>query len=133
MDAWKKRVERLPATALETIAADVVAMHPEYHRLLEAGDDAVDKDWSPDQGDTNPFLHLSLHLAITEQLQIDQPPGIRAAYQQLLARSGDSHEALHHILDCLAETIWRAQRDQKPLDSASYLALMQEKIQAHGA
>lgn len=130
VEAWKKRVDRLPATPLETIAADVVSMHPEYHRLLEGNEDALEKDWNPDQGDTNPFLHLSLHLAIAEQLQIDQPPGIRAAYQQLLPRSGDNHEALHHLLDCLAETIWRAQRDQKPLDSEHYLALMEEKVRS---
>ena len=127
-EAWKKRLERLPASPLETLAADIVAMHPEYHRLLEGKDEALDKDWRPEQGETNPFLHLSLHLAIAEQLQIDQPPGIRGAFQQLQMRSDDSHEALHHILDCLAETIWRAQREQKPLDSETYLALIQDKV-----
>jgi putative protease len=74
MDAWRKRREALPATPLETMAADIIGLHPEYHALLESGEDALSRDWSPDQGDTNPFLHLSLHLSIAEQLQIDQPP-----------------------------------------------------------
>lgn len=129
MDAWRKRREALPATPLETMAADIIGLHPEYHALLESGEDALSRDWSPDQGDTNPFLHLSLHLSIAEQLQIDQPPGIRAAYQALLEKSGDAHDALHHILDCLAETVWRAQRDQQPLDGAAYVACMQKKAQ----
>lgn len=129
MDAWRKRREALPATPLETMAANIIGLHPEYHALLESGEDALARDWSPDQGDTNPFLHLSLHLSIAEQLQIDQPPGIRAAYQALLEKSGDAHEALHHILDCLAETVWRAQRDQQALDGAAYVACMQKKAQ----
>lgn len=129
MDAWRKRREALPATPLETMAANIIGLHPEYHALLESGEDALARDWSPDQGDTNPFLHLSLHLSIAEQLQIDQPPGIRAAYQALLEKSGDAHDALHHILDCLAETVWRAQRDQQPLDGAAYVACMQKKAQ----
>ena len=129
MDAWRKRREALPATPLETMAANIIGLHPEYHALLESGEDALARDWSPDQGDTNPFLHLSLHLSIAEQLQIDQPPGIRAAYQALLEKTGDAHEALHHILDCLAETVWRAQRDQQALDGAAYVACMQKKAQ----
>lgn len=125
-DAWRKRRDRLPATPLETVAGDVVALHPEYHSLLAASVKALDRDWSPDSGDTNPFLHLSLHLAIEEQLVIDQPPGIVAAYQQLLSQRGDRHEALHAILDCLAETLWRSQRDKLPLDSKVYLELLNQ-------
>ncbi|HNO64650.1 MAG TPA: DUF1841 family protein [Thauera aminoaromatica] len=120
IDAWKKRREKLPATALETLAADLVDVHPEYHALLEA-EDALTREWTPEQGETNPFLHLSLHLAIEEQLSIDQPPGIRAAFDRLLARRGDRHDALHAVLDCLGEMVWRAQRDRLPPDGAAYL------------
>ncbi|MBI5862673.1 MAG: DUF1841 family protein [Rhodocyclales bacterium] len=120
VDAWRKRCASLPATPLETLAADLVALHPEYHALLEA-DDALSREWTPEQGATNPFLHLSLHLAIEEQLSIDQPPGIRAAFGELLARRGDRHEALHVVLDALGETLWRAQRDRQPLDAEAYL------------
>jgi hypothetical protein len=127
MEAWRKRRESVPATPLETMAADIVSEHPEYHALLGAGDDALAQDWTPDSGDTNPFLHLSLHLAIAEQLQIDQPPGIKSAFERLCVRHGDRHEALHQILDCLGEVIWKAQRDQAPPDGAAYLECIQRK------
>src|SRR5512147_118118 len=86
VDAWRKRREKLPATPLETLAADIVESHPEYHALLEADDAALATEWTPEDGETNPFLHLSLHLAIAEQLQIDQPPGLRAACDALAAK-----------------------------------------------
>jgi len=117
--AWHKRRASLPATPLEILAADLVALHPEYHALLEA-DDALSREWTPEQGETNPFLHLSLHLAVEEQLSIDQPPGIRTAFEQLLARR-DRHDALHVVLEALGETVWRAQRDRQPLDAEAYL------------
>lgn len=118
--AWRKRCEKLPATPLETLAADIVALHPEYHALLQ-DEAALQREWTPEDGATNPFLHLSLHLAIAEQLSIDQPPGIRAAFETLLSRSGDRHAALHDLLECLGETLWRAQRDRQPPDGAAYL------------
>jgi hypothetical protein len=102
------------------MAADLVELHPEYHALLEA-DDALTHEWTPEQGETNPFLHLSLHLAIEEQLSIDQPPGIRAGFETLQARRGDRHEALHAVLDCLGEMVWRSQRERQPPDGAAYL------------
>jgi Domain of unknown function (DUF1841) len=132
-DAWRKRRDGLPATPLETVAGDVVALHPEYHALLDATDKTpertLERDWSPDSGETNPFLHLSLHLAIEEQLAINQPPGIAALFGQLLLRHGDRHAALHVVLDSLAETLWRSQRDQTPLDSAAYLELLRRSAQ----
>ncbi|RTL53092.1 MAG: DUF1841 family protein [Rhodocyclaceae bacterium] len=127
IDAWRKRCESLPATPLETMAADIAAEHPEYHALLAGREDALAKNWTPDSGETNPFLHLSLHLAIAEQLQIDQPPGIRAGFEQLCQRLGDRHEALHNILDCLGETIWQSQRNNAPPDGAAYLECIQRK------
>ncbi len=121
IEAWRRRQLGLPGTALETLAADIIEIHPEYHGLLESGEEALDRDWTPAQGETNPFLHLSLHLAIEEQLSIDQPPGIAASFRQLLTRHGDRHPALHVVLDCLGETLWRASRDQKPLDGEAYI------------
>lgn len=120
-DAWRKRRDGLPATPLEIMAADVAESHPEYHDLLEQGDEALSREWTPEQGEANPFLHLSLHLAIEEQLSIDQPPGIRHVLEQLLARHGDRHAALHVILDCLGETVWRANQDKAPPDGNAYL------------
>lgn len=120
-DAWRKQREGSPLTPLESMALDVALRHPEYHGVLNEPEKYLDKDYLPEFGDTNPFLHMSMHLAISEQLSIDQPPGIRAAYQRLLARTGSEHDALHEVLDCLAEMIWRAQREGGAPDGAFYL------------
>jgi hypothetical protein len=127
IDAWQKRLQSLPATALEVLAADIVAQHPEYHGLLNNGDEALVRDWTPDDGAMNPFLHLSLHLAIEEQLSIDQPPGIRAAFASRFRQHKDRHAALHDVLECLGETLWRSQHDRQPPDSVAYLECIHRK------
>ena len=119
-DAWKKHIERLPLVGAEATAVDIALRHPEYHALLIDRDAAVGLEWSPESGQMNPFLHLSLHLAIHEQISIDQPPGIRSAYQQLCQRK-EGHDAEHVLLECLGETIWRAQREGKPMDAVAYV------------
>jgi len=126
-DVWKKMQAGMPMTALETLIADVIRMHPEYHALLDRGIEVLDKDWSPEGGETNPFLHLGLHIAIREQLSIDRPPGIKAAYEMLLARTGDVMQTEHLMLDCLGETLWRAQREQHMPDEQFYLRLVRER------
>ena len=83
--------------------------------------------FSPEDGQVNPFLHLSLHLAIEEQLSINQPPGLREAFEQCQARHGDRHAALHDVLEALGETIWRAQRDKAPLDALAYVEAVRRK------
>jgi len=118
--AWKKYQERQPLVGAEVSAADIAARHPEYHALLADSAGALEKEWTPEGGQTNPFLHLSLHLAIHEQVSIDQPPGIRAAYDALRAKM-DAHDAEHILLECLGETIWRAQRQGGEMDAAAYV------------
>jgi hypothetical protein len=118
-DAWRKHRERLPLVGAELAAADLAARHPEYHALLDDPDSALAGEWTPEAGQMNPFLHLSLHLAIHEQVSIDQPPGIRAAFEALRAKM-DAHAAEHVLLECLGETIWRAQREGGPMDAADY-------------
>lgn len=119
-DAWRKHQERLPLVGAEVAAADLAARHPEYHALLADPEGALDKEWTPEGGQMNPFLHLSLHLAIHEQLSIDQPPGIRAAFERLVGRM-DRHAAEHILLETLAETVWHAQRSGGQLDAAAYV------------
>ncbi|MDA0189099.1 MAG: DUF1841 family protein [Proteobacteria bacterium] len=119
-EAWRKHRNREILDGAEATAADLIAEHPEYHALLEDAEGALAKEFTPEGGQMNPFLHLSLHLAVADQVSIDQPPGIRAAYHALRARL-DVHEAEHAILECLGETLWRAQRDNAPLDAETYL------------
>lgn len=119
-DAWKKHLERMPLVGAEVTAADLAVRHPEYHAMLANPDAALEQEWSPEGGQMNPFLHLSLHLAIHEQVSIDQPPGIRAAFESLRARM-DPHDAEHVLLECLGETIWAAQRQGTQMDALAYV------------
>ena len=124
--AWKKHSERLPLVGAEVTAADIAERHPEYHALLKDAQGALEKEWSPEGGQMNPFLHLSLHLAIHEQVSIDQPPGIRSAYDSLRSRM-PAHDAEHVLLECLGETIWRAQRQGSPMDAMAYVDSVKRK------
>jgi len=123
-ESWRKHRERQVLEGAETTAADLIEQHPEYHALLENPEAAVEQEFTPEGGQMNPFLHLSLHLAIADQISIDQPPGIRAAYHALRKRL-DVHEAEHVILECLGETLWRAQRDGSAIDANQYLECVQ--------
>ena len=125
-EAWRKHREHLPLVGAEVTAADLAARHPEYQPLLDDATGALAQEWTPEGGQMNPFLHLSLHLAIHEQLSIDQPPGIRAAFEALRAKM-EPHDAEHVLLECLGETIWRAQRDKQPLDGLAYLDCIHRK------
>jgi len=120
-EVWRKIQDGGPMTALESLIADVIRLHPEYHALLDAGGKSLDKDWLPEGGETNPFLHMGMHIAIREQLSIDRPAGIKAAYAALLARTHDVMQTEHEILECLGEALWRAQRENRLPDEQAYL------------
>ncbi len=124
-DTWRKHRHEEILTPLEAIALDWIQEHPEYHKDLESPEAAA-TDYSVEAGRTNPFLHLSMHLAIAEQLSIDQPPGIREAYQRLSARS-DAHRAAHEVMECLGQVVWEAQRQGVPLNSDTYLDLIRRR------
>lgn len=126
-DAWAKFNAKNPLTDLEKIAVEVISMHPEYHAILNQPERYIDQQYFPEMGETNPFLHLSLHLSVIEQININQPIGIKPSYEKLLAHVETPHDAQHLLLECLAETIWHAQRHQEPLNSAHYLSLITQK------
>ena len=119
--AWTKFRAGEPLSDIERLVASLVAMHPEYQPLIEEGERHLEREWTPDGGAMNPFLHLSLHLAVAEQLAIDQPPGIRAEFERIRAARGDEHAALHAVLECLGETMWQAQRLRTGPDAGVYL------------
>jgi hypothetical protein len=128
-DTWAKYQRGETLEGLEQTALSVILLHPEYHALLADGERNFDRDFSPEGGQLNPFLHLSLHLAIEEQLSIDQPQGLRMRYEALL-RSKTEHEALHDVLECLGETLWQAQRTGAAPDEALYLECVERKATA---
>jgi hypothetical protein len=120
-DAWMKHRAGQPLEGLERTVCGIVTLHPEYHALIEDPARNLERDWTPESGQANPFLHLSLHLAVAEQLAIDQPPGIRAEFERLRALKTDEHAALHALLECLGEVIWQSQRLGVPPDAKLYL------------
>ena len=119
-EAWRKHRARQVLEGAEVTAAELIEQHPEYHALLENPEAAVAQEFTPEGGQMNPFLHLSLHLAIADQISIDQPPGIRAAYQALRQRL-EVHDAEHAVLECLGEALWRAQQNGGAIDAELYL------------
>ena len=123
-DAWKKRLEGQPLSPLDTQIADVVAEHPEYHGPIESDD--TGKDFLPEDGAANPYLHMGLHLGLREQIATDRPAGIRAVFEALAHRLGDPHDAEHRMIECLAETLWEAQRNNVAPDELRYLERLRQ-------
>lgn len=125
VEAWRKRRAGLPMEPLEMQVADVIELHPEYQASLERPDEALDRDYTPEGGQSNPFLHMGLHLAVREQASTDRPKGFRAAFQALAARLGSAHDAEHQIIEILARIMWEAQRSGLPPDENEYLRAIQ--------
>ena len=125
-DTWKKKTEDHILTPMETLASDWMVQHPEYHASLANPEDAVAQDYTPERGETNPFLHLSMHLSISEQISIDQPLGIKAIAEKLTKKLGSEHEAQHAMMECLGQVMWEAQREGQPLSPEKYLEALQK-------
>lgn len=124
-DAWQKFMRQQPLQPLEQQLVAVIKLHPEYHALLTH----TQADYLPELGQSNPFLHMGMHMAILEQVTTDRPAGINACYQKLKQLLGDEHEATHSMMECLAEALWQAQRNQTAPDDASYLQCLQQRAQ----
>jgi hypothetical protein len=122
-EVWRKYRAGLPIAGLEGLALEIVLLHPEYHGFLDQ-EKNKEKDFV-DEG--NPFLHMSLHLALEEQLSIDQPAGVRLRFETLLARKGDRHDAAHEAIECLAEVMWCSQKDKAPPDAGLYLECLSKR------
>jgi Domain of unknown function (DUF1841) len=125
-EAWRKQREHQPLQAMETLAAQWIAEHPEYHAELADVDAALAASYSVEDGRTNPFLHLSMHLTISEQCSIDQPRGIRQAVE-LLATKRSLHDAHHEVMECLGEMVWVSQRTGLPPDGLAYLEAVRRR------
>lgn len=122
----KQRAGR-PLDAMELIAGRWIAEHPEYHADLADEAAALAAQYTVEDGRTNPFLHLSMHLSIEEQCSIDQPTGIRQAVQLLAAKRSSLHEAHHEVMECLGEMIWASQRSGLPPDGQAYIEAVRRR------
>lgn len=127
-DCYVKGTSNQSLTELEKIAFSLILEHPEYKQVLSDKEKYLDYKWLPDSGETNPFLHLSMHLSIYEQLSINQPLGIKELYNELCTKLNTQHDVQHTVMDCLAEMIWQSQYTQRQPDPAIYLNCLRTKL-----
>ncbi|AFJ43752.1 DUF1841 family protein [Francisella orientalis] len=127
IDSWNKFLNKQSLTAIEEQISRIIELHPEYHKQITI--ENIDKDYSPEMGQINPFLHISLHLAIIEQVQTNRPIGINTMYPQLLSKyNNDEHKVHHLMIDYLAEEMWLSQKYNTLPDEQNYLTKLQELV-----
>jgi len=127
VESWRKLRTGAPLEPLERLVAEVVQSHPEYHALLENGEDSLDREFTPEGGQSNPFLHMGMHIAIHEQLSTQRPAGIVEVYQRLLAKHGNAHQVEHQMMECLGEMLWQAQRDGTAPQEQHYMECLKRR------
>ena len=127
-ETWRKYRAGESLAGLEAVALVIVLLHPEYQSVLDQPEHYREQAYFPELGQTNPFLHMSLHMALEEQISIDQPRGVAGRFGQLVLRTGDRHAALHEAIECLAEMVWRAQKDSAPPDAEAYLENLDKRV-----
>ncbi|AOU98728.1 hypothetical protein BI364_12825 [Acidihalobacter yilgarnensis] len=125
IETWQRHCRGEPLDALGLQIADVIAVHPEYHALFSPDTDVLERDYGPDDGMGNPFLHLGMHLAIREQVATDRPQGLAEVHRRLCLRLNDIHEAEHGLMECLGTALWEAQRSGRAPDETAYLECAQ--------
>jgi hypothetical protein len=125
VESWRKHADGLPLTPLEHRVAQVIGEHPEYHRWLEQ--DHIARDYPPENGAANPFLHMGMHIALREQLASGRPPGIVELQREILRAAASAHDAEHRMMDCLGEALWQAQRTGAPPDETAYLDCLRKR------
>lgn len=125
--AWEKHKNKQIMEPLEAVVAKIIELHPEYHMLLE-NKDGIDKDYTPDMGETNPFLHMAMHISIQEQLSTKRPTGIEELHQSMLQKIKDPHETEHVMMECLGKMLWEAQTQNKMPDESDYLSCLTKYI-----
>ena len=125
--AWKKHQSKQIMEPLEAVVAKIIELHPEYHSLLE-NQDTLDKDYKPEMGETNPFLHMAMHISIQEQLSTKRPTGIEQIHQSMLRKIKDPHETEHIMMECLGKMLWEAQSQNRAPDENDYLNCLQTYI-----
>jgi len=128
IDAWMAEKQGHTLIPLHQELVNIIKLHPEYIDFIEQGEAALEKDYLPEFGETNPFLHMSMHQGIHEQLSSGRPKGIRKVYQLLCQKFKDPHETEHQMIECLAESIWEAQRSGTPPDEQKYLKRLKKLL-----
>lgn len=125
---WDKHKNKLPLEPIEVIICDVIIGHPEYHHYLNDKESAAENDFKPEQNQTNPFLHMGMHIALKEQVSADRPNGITQVFNQLIAKSVSGHDAEHKMMECLGQSLWEAQRNNTMPDENNYLECLRRIV-----
>lgn len=120
VDVWQKNQTGQPLDAMETMVARVISLHPEYHKMLN-NHQHLGNEYLPELGETNPFLHMGMHLGLQEQVALDRPKGIQALYTHIGEKLGEVHATEHAMMDCLAESLWLSQKNNTLPDEQAYL------------
>jgi uncharacterized protein DUF1841 len=123
---WSKHKNKLPMEPIEMIVSDVILEHPEYHHYLDDKENSSKNDFKPEQNQTNPFLHMGMHIALKEQVSSDRPVGITQVFKQLMSRSASVHDAEHKMMECLGQSLWEAQRNNTMPDENNYLECLRK-------
>lgn len=127
-DTWQKKLANESLSALESMVAQVISEHPEYHSIFNS-DASLEQEYFVEHGETNPFLHMGLHISLHEQISTDRPFGIRDIYQQLQAKFGNAHDTEHQMMECLTESLWLAQRNNQAPSESDYLVALQKLLE----
>jgi hypothetical protein len=127
LTVWQKMQQGSVLEPLEAIISDIISLHPEYHYLLEQGESVQQSEFTPEAGQSNPFLHMGMHIALYEQTSTNRPVGIQQIHQALSSRLG-RHDAEHAMMECLGQALWQAQRDQTQPDEITYLECLRKII-----
>jgi hypothetical protein len=128
-EAWRKQQSGEAVQPLEEMIAGVVRQHPEYHALLEDSEAGLEREFLPEGGETNPFLHMAMHITLLEQISTDRPPGIGEHYRRLCQRLGDAHDAEHQMMECLGRILWEAQSNDRMPDEMAYLDCVRRLVE----
>jgi hypothetical protein len=129
IECRQKHLDNQPLSPLERLIVEVLREHPEYDALLSKTEEILDRDYMPEQGETNPFLHMGMHITLQEQLGSDRPAGIRDLYQRLTQKAGDAHSAEHQMMECLGLSLWEAQRNNTAPDEQAYLECIRRLVE----
>ena len=127
ISSWRKQMAGEPMQPLESLVAGVIQQHPEYHALLNS-DSELDKDYSGEGDQDNPFLHMGMHITLAEQLSTDRPIGIRDLHKQITRQHGDAHAAEHQMMECLGLVLWEASRQNRAPDETAYLDYLKKLL-----
>jgi len=126
-DAWQKKVANEALSGLESMITQVISEHPEYHKIFNS-EVSLEQEYFVEDGQTNPFLHMGLHISLHEQISTDRPAGIRSLYQQLQAKFSSTHETEHQMIEALTESLWIAQRNNQAPSESAYLRALQKLL-----